>query len=87
MTRPAARLLCVAALAFALSACTKLTVENYDKLKIGMKYDEVKQLLGAPAKCSDLMAMKSCTWGDDKRFVQVSFIADQVVLLNSENLR
>jgi len=86
MKRPA-RLLCLTALTIALGACSKLTVENYDKLKMGMTYSEVKQLLGAPDKCNDVLTVKSCTWGDDKRFVQVSFVADQVILFNSSNLR
>lgn len=81
------RSLCLAALALVLGACSKLTVENYDKLRMGMTYSEVKQVLGAPDKCSDVLAVKSCTWGDDKRFVQVNFVADQVILFNSSNLR
>lgn len=79
--------LAVAALALLLAACSRLTVENYDKLRVGMRYDEVKQILGAPEKCSDVLTVKSCTWGDDKRFIQVNFVADQVVLFNSSNLR
>lgn len=81
------RLLCAAALGLVAAACSKVTVENYDKIKVGMTYGEVKQLLGAPNQCSDVMTVKSCTWGDEKRHVQVSFVADQVVLFNSENLR
>lgn len=84
--KPAA-LLGLAALALVLGACTKLTLENYDKLKMGMTYNEVKQLLGTPDKCSDLLAVKSCTWGNEARYVQVNFFADQVVLFNSSNLR
>ncbi|MCK0510975.1 outer membrane protein assembly factor BamE domain-containing protein [Aromatoleum buckelii] len=82
-----ARLLCLAALCVAATACSKVTVENYDKIRVGMTYEEVKQLLGAPNHCSDVMTVKSCTWGDEKRHVQVSFVADQVVLFSSENLR
>ncbi|OFZ68764.1 MAG: hypothetical protein A2Z01_11930 [Betaproteobacteria bacterium RBG_16_58_11] len=70
-----------------LAACGKLTVENYDKLKVGMPYTEVKQLLGPPERCSDLLGMKSCTWGDDKRHITVNFIGDQVVIFNAENIR
>lgn len=77
----------VLALALALPACTKLTVENYDKLKMGMSYGEVKQVLGAPDKCSDVLAVKSCTWGTESRYVQVNFVADQVILFTSSNLR
>jgi hypothetical protein len=70
-----------------LAACSKLTVENYDKLKIGMPYTDVKQLLGTPAACSDVLGVKSCTWGDEKRHITVNFIGDQVVIFNAENIR
>lgn len=75
------------ALALLLAACSKLTVENYDKLKVGMPYTEVKQLLGTPASCSDVLGVKSCTWGDDQRHITVNFIGDQVVIFNAENIR
>lgn len=74
-------------LALLLGACGKLTVENYDKLKVGMPYTEVKQLLGAPNGCSDVLGVKSCTWGDEKRHITVNFIGDQVVIFNAENIR
>lgn len=77
----------LALIAMTLSACSKITVENYSKIQVGMKYDEVKLLLGTPTKCSDVLTVKSCVWGDDKRYVQVSFVADQVLLFNSENIR
>lgn len=74
-------------LAVWLAACSKLTVENYDKLKVGMPYTEVKQLLGTPERCSDVLGVKSCTWGDDQRHITVNFIGDQVVIFNAENIR
>lgn len=82
-----APVLALFALAATLAACSKLTVENYDKLRMGMSYAEVKQVLGAPDKCSDVLAVKSCTWGDDSRYVQVNFVSDQVILFTSSNLR
>lgn len=75
------------ALVAALAGCDRLTPENYDKLRMGMRYGEVKEILGDPARCSDLLAVKACTWGDDKRYINVNFVADQVVLFNSSNLR
>ncbi|MFN3984084.1 MAG: hypothetical protein ACK4KV_01265 [Rhodocyclaceae bacterium] len=70
-----------------LTACSKVTMNNYNKLKIGMRYTEVVQVLGGPSSCSDVLTVKNCTWGDDKRFINVSFVADQVILFNAENLR
>ena len=74
-------------LAILLAACGKLSVENYDKLKIGMPYTEVKQILGPPEHCSDVLGVKSCTWGDDKRYINVNFLGDQVIIFNAENIR
>ncbi|ANQ85393.1 hypothetical protein dqs_2362 [Azoarcus olearius] len=73
--------------ALPLAGCNKLTPENYDKLRMGMHYAEVKSILGEPTRCSDLLAVKACTWGDDTRYINVNFVADQAVLLNSSNLR
>ena len=84
---PPIRLLAFVMLGMVVSACTKLTVENYDRLRIGMRFEEVRQLLGQPTRCNDLLTVRSCTWGDDARYIQVSFVADQVVVFNAENLR
>jgi len=81
------RLLALVMLGIVASACSKVTVENYDRLKIGMRFEEVKQLLGPPTRCNDLLTVRSCTWGDETRYIQVSFVADQVVVFNAENLR
>lgn len=75
------------ALFAALAGCSKLTPENYDKIRMGMRYAEVKAILGDPARCNDVLAVKACTWGDDTRYINVNFVADQVVLFNSSNLR
>ena len=70
-----------------LLGCSKLTLENYNKIEPGMSFEEVTQLIGEPAKCDDVMGMRSCSWGDEKRSVNVTFAADQVLLFSSNNLR
>ncbi|HJV27160.1 MAG TPA: hypothetical protein VJ673_15850 [Aromatoleum sp.] len=80
-------LIALTAAAALAAGCNRLTVENYDKIRVGMRYEEVKQVLGAPDKCSDVLAVKTCKWGNDERHIQVNFVADQVVLFTSENLR
>jgi outer membrane protein assembly factor BamE (lipoprotein component of BamABCDE complex) len=77
----------LAAVAILLSGCSKLTPENYAKLKPGLTYAEVKSLLGEPARCDDLVGFKSCRWGDDRRSITVRFAGDQVVLYSAENVR
>ena len=83
LRRPAALL----AVGLLVAACSKVTAENYAKIKIGMGYQEVTAVLGSPAGCSDTAGFKSCKWGDDKSNIAVRFAADKVVLHSAENIR
>lgn len=69
------------------AACSKVTVANYDKLKTGMPYAQVEAVLGKPDRCSDMLGARHCTWGDEKRYITVNFVAGQAVLFSAENLR
>lgn len=77
----------IAALASLLTACSNLTVENYDKLKVGMSYEEVSSILGSPSKCDDVIGIKSCQWGDENRNITVNFVGGKVVLTGAQNIR
>lgn len=79
--------LLVILIALAAAGCSRLTAANYEKLRMGMSYAEVKGLLGEPASCSDLLGAKQCRWGDETRHVSVSFVGDQVILFAAENVR
>jgi hypothetical protein len=74
-------------LLLALLGCSRLTLENYNKIEPGMSFDEVTRLIGQPAKCDDVMGLRSCTWGDEKRSISVTFAADKVLLFSSSNLK
>lgn len=69
-----------------LLGCSKVTLENYDKITVGMPYDEVTRLIGPPAKCDDMMGVRNCLWGDEQGAIHVSFVAGQVLLFSSSNL-
>ena len=70
-----------------LAACSKVTAENYAKVKAGMEYKEVTAILGNPDRCDDLAGFKSCTWGDAKSHVNVRFAGDKAILHSAENIR
>lgn len=70
-----------------LAGCGKLTLENYNKITMGMTYDEVTQLLGTPDSCDDLMGVRSCLWGDEQQSVNVNFVSGKVLLFSSSNLK
>lgn len=71
-----------------LGACgSQLSLENYSKLKVGQSYEEVKQVIGEPARCDEMLGVRTCVWGDEQRGVSVNFVAGQVLLLSARNLK
>jgi hypothetical protein len=70
-----------------LAGCSKVTAENYAKVKAGMEYKEVTAILGNPASCDDVVGFKSCKWGDEKSHITVRFAGDAVIMHSAENLR
>ncbi len=75
-----------AALLLSLPGCSKLTLENYSKIEPGMRFDEVIELIGRPEKCDDVLGLRNCSWGDEKRSVSVTFAGGKVLLFTSSNL-
>ena len=82
-----ASLLAIPAICLLLVACSKVTAENYAKVKAGMEYKEVTAILGNPDRCDDLAGFKSCTWGDAKSHVNVRFAGDKAILHSAENIK
>jgi hypothetical protein len=70
-----------------LVSCSKLTSENYDKLKLGMTYEQVKDILGSPDNCTEAFGTKACLWGDDKRYIKVTFLSGNALALSKKGLR
>lgn len=38
-----------------LLGCSRVTLENYSRITVGMSYEEVTQLISPPEKCGDVM--------------------------------
>jgi hypothetical protein len=71
-----------------LAACgSQLSLENYNKLKSGQSYDEVRQIIGEPARCDEILGIRSCVWGDEQRGISINFVAGQALLLSARNLK
>lgn len=89
MLPPSFRRLAVASLVALLAAACgdRINIENYGKLKAGQSYDEVRAILGDPARCDEALGVRSCQWGDEKRGISVNFLAGKVVLLSASNLK
>lgn len=81
------RTLCAMGLLLVMLGCSKVTLENYNRISVGMSYDEVTQLIGPPDECDDVMGVRNCLWGDEKRSINVSFVGSKVLLFSSSNLQ
>jgi len=67
--------------------CNKVSKENYDKIKIGMSYEEVVGVLGKPDTCEEpIIKTKSCTWGSSDKQINIKFVADIVAWRSSEGI-
>lgn len=81
------RIALVACACLAVAACSKLSAENYAKIKVGMAYADVTATIGSPASCSDTAGFKVCKWGDEKSGATVRFAADKVVMHSADNIK
>lgn len=68
------------------AGCSKLTKENYAKLKFGQNYSDVVKILGEADECSGALGIKDCRWGGDDKHISVQFAADKVVTFSSKGL-
>lgn len=82
-----ARLAAFASVVALAAGCSRITHENYEKIRLGMSFQEVTAILGSPAGCDDAAGFKSCRWGDARSGITVRFAADKVVLHSAENIR
>jgi hypothetical protein len=71
----------------ALTGCSKLNKENYDKIKIGMSYEKVVGVLGKPDTCEEpLLKTKSCMWGASDKQIEIKFAGDIVAWRSSKGI-
>ena len=70
-----------------LGGCSKVTKENYDKIEVGMAYEDVVKLIGKPEGCSEALGISSCKWKNGNAAIDISFISNQVTIISSKGLR
>lgn len=69
-----------------LAACSKVTVENYEKIKIGMDKAEVEAVLGSADNCVEKTLHTNCVWGDESKNIEITLVSDKVTLYSKHGL-
>jgi hypothetical protein len=83
-----AKLFAVLLASLGLAACSKLNMENYEQLELGMEMGEVEGLIGTATDCSETLGTQSCYWGaKDAANIQVNFIAGKAITFSHDGLK
>lgn len=77
--------ICISLLA-AVVGCGKLTQDNFDKIKTGMTYEEVTDIIGDPTSCDSMFTAKQCQWKSGDKIIDVKLLNDKVVIFSAQNL-
>jgi len=86
-SRAIAMILLILSLCFLTIGCDSPSQEKYNKIKIGMTFQEVEKLLGSSPTCDSAVGMKNCTWGTAGKHVKVQFVADKVAMHSAKGLK
>ncbi|MCV2885920.1 DUF3862 domain-containing protein [Aestuariibacter sp. AA17] len=71
----------------AVTGCTKLTQDNYDKLSMGMSQEDVERVIGEADKCETMIGTVDCYWGEkDARYINIKFVAGNAVYFSHNDL-
>ena len=74
-------------LSLQLIACSNLTQDNFDKIKVGMGFQEVERLLYANPDCKSAVGVKTCVWGTSEKFIKVQFVDDKVTKSDAQGFK
>ncbi len=62
-----------------LAGCSRVNKDNFKKIRIGMSYKQVTDILGDPDLCEDkVLSTKSCIWGSSEKGIKIDFLRERV---------
>lgn len=70
-----------------LAACSKLTIDHYNQLKVGMSYQEVATIIGEADSCDEMLGTRSCVWGEAEQQIKAGFVADKAIAFSHKGLK
>lgn len=75
------------ALIMSVIACSRLNMENYERLKMGMEKDEVESIIGGASSCEESIGSESCLWGSESgTHIKINFVGGKAVLFSHDGL-
>ena len=81
-------ILCIFLIVMVFTGCSKVNKENFDRIKIGISYEEVIGILGNPDNSEEsILKTKNCLWGDEEKHIAIKFVGDIVVLKSSKGIQ
>ena len=82
MGRLERRLVAALTAAMLLASCSRATPENYAKVEVGMKKDQVHQIMGNPSKVDGVdlgpASLSVETWNNDPVVITITYDGDTV---------
>ncbi|CCQ12089.1 lipoprotein, putative [Pseudoalteromonas luteoviolacea B = ATCC 29581] len=76
----------IIAMALGLAACSKVNLENYNKITVGMDRTEVEQFLGSADKCEEKTLHTACVWGNETKNIEINFVSNKVTIYTKEGI-
>lgn len=76
----------IIAATLSLAACSKVSLENYEKISIGMDKTEVEAILGSADNCVEKTLHTNCTWGDEAKNIEITLVSEKVSLYSKTGL-
>ena len=79
------KLLIIAA-TLSLAACSKVSLENYEKIEVGMDKAEVEAILGSANNCVEKTLHTNCVWGDESKNIEITLVSDKVTIYSKHGI-
>ncbi|MDP2634807.1 MAG: DUF3862 domain-containing protein [Pseudoalteromonas sp.] len=76
----------IIAATLSLAACSKVSLENYEKISIGMDKTQVEAILGSADNCVEKTLHTNCVWGDETKNIEITLVSDKVSLYSKTGL-
>lgn len=76
----------IIAATLSLAACSKVSLESYEKIKVGMDKTEVEAILGSADNCVEKTLHTNCVWGDESKNIEITLVSDKVTLYSKHGL-